>query len=225
MARPRALTVLVSALVPAGPLAGCAAARLARPGSSKPAGSPEPARSATTTSPKAAALPGGATTLPAGSSEPAREADMLLRLSDLPAGWTAKKDGSTAGRQPRDDGYSDHCLGVPVIEGVTTSMAHSQFQRGSLDFVCSDVASFKTADQAGADLSALSGPKAVSSVIATTRRLLRAPPGARIDQIAGQALSRSHGELGQGSPSPCLRGTGRSSSSAQTSSEWGAGAC
>lgn len=196
MKRRRIFAPALVALAGAGLLAGCTSGH--QP-SANGGGSTTPStKPAATTSPTpSTAQPSSMTTLPASTPDSVRASEMVVRLSDLPSGWTAIKDTTTPAQQRTEDAYFDNCLGVPPIESVTTKMLYSQFkQQKNLAYVYSTASSFKTLAEAKADGAALAGSKGASCEVAAMHKFLAPPPGGKIGAITGKPLSLPHGEFG-----------------------------
>ncbi len=151
-----------------------------------------PAATATT------AAPTTATTAVDVAADKAKARALVLRPSDLPAGWKATPHQD----DPTDKAFDDElaaCLGRPSPSTYLTARADSpDFARGDAE-ASSQAQLVRTAADFSADVDAIRGPKFMPCVRRVATRSLQQLAGASVRSVAVAPLAvASHGEFSSG---------------------------
>ncbi|MDQ1685868.1 MAG: hypothetical protein QOC82_2605 [Frankiaceae bacterium] len=132
-----------------------------------------------------------------GGDDKQRTAAIQLTAADLPTGWKSEAVKTTPAQQRAEDEYFDACLGVPTIETIQTTSSVVDFSRSDGFAFADGLVNVTTTEaQAQQDEEALTGPKAVDCAVATTKKFLTPPNGAKILSIIGSKLDQPEGHIG-----------------------------
>jgi hypothetical protein len=145
--------------------------------------------------PPSSASPSPSPTANAGGTDQQRVTAIQLTLTDLPSGWKAQPNTTTAAEQLKNDKEFDTCLGMPTIETIQTTSSEVDFSRADgFAFAATLINVTKTEPHAAPYQAVLAGPKGVSCSVASARS--QPPPkGAKLVSATGSKLDAPAGEF------------------------------